>query len=203
MDFLDIGWQNWLVVASLLISVTGGLAYMRDMLAGRSKPNLVSWGLWALAPLIATGAAVSAGADIWGTARVFISGFIPFTIFALGLFVPQSYWKLTRFDLFCGVLSVVALGAWLIADAPVTAILLAIAADLLACVPTIAKALKSPHTETATTFLMGLIASLITIPAIPVWNIENTAFQVYLITINIVLFAVIAFGKFRKKEATQ
>lgn len=203
MDLLNISWQNWLVVVSVAISLFGGIAYIRDMFAGKSKPNLVSWSLWALAPLVATGAAISAGADIWGTVRVFVSGFIPLTIFAFGIFIRQSYWKLTRFDFFCGVFSVIALIAWLVADAPVLAILLAVVADLLACVPTIAKALKKPETETATTFLMGLIGSLITIPAIPVWNLENAAFQAYLILINLVLFGVIALGKLRQGKASQ
>ena len=197
MDFFEfLHWTHWLVLVSIIISSIGGFAYLRDMFAGRSKPNLVSWGLWALAPLIATGAALTAGADLWGTARVFISGFVPFTIFAFGLFTPQSYWRLTRFDLWCGVLSVIALGAWLIANEPVIAILLAVAADLFACVPTLAKAWKFPHTETATVFLMGLLASLIAIPAVPVWSIENIAFQAYLIIINLVLFSVVAWGKF-------
>ena len=199
MDFLGIGWENSLVLIAVVISLVGGIAYVRDMFAGRSKPNLVSWSLWALAPLIATGAAISAGADLWATVRILVTGLVPLAIFILALFTPQSYWKLTRFDFFCGALSVVALFAWLVAGAPVLAILLAIAADLLACVPTIAKAIKNPETETATTFLMGLIASLISIPAIPVWNLENTAFQAYLIIINVVLFGVIAFGKFRTK----
>jgi hypothetical protein len=200
MELTSLSWQHWLVLISFVISLIGGIAYLRDMFAGRSKPNLVSWGLWALAPLIATGAAISAGADTWGTARVFMSGFVPFSIFAFGLFVRQSYWKLTKFDFFCGALSLVALGAWLIADAPVTAILLAVGADFLACIPTISKALKSPETETALTFFMGLTASVITVPAIPVWTIENIAFQAYLIGINLILFGVVAYGKFLKKR---
>lgn len=201
MEPLGLQWEHWLVLLSIGISSIGGIAYVRDMFAGKSKPNLVSWGLWALAPLIATGAAISAGADMWGTARVFISGFIPFCIFAFGLCVRQSYWKLTSFDLLCGALSVVALGAWLIAQAPVLAIFLAIVADLLACVPTLTKAWTNPETETAFTFFMGLLSSLITIPAIPVWTIENIAFQAYLIIINLVLFAVVAKRKFLHAKA--
>ncbi len=196
--FLGLPIAHWLVLLSIGISSTGGITYLLNMFRGKSKPNLVSWGLWGLAPLIATGAAISAHADLWGTARVFISGFVPFVIFMFGLFLKQSYWKLTRFDFFCGVLSVIALIAWLIAHAPVAAILFAIAADLFASVPTLVKGWQSPHTETATVFLTSLISSLITIPAIPVWNLENTAFQAYLIIVNLALFGVITLGKLLK-----
>src|SRR6478609_11527748 len=97
-------WEHWLVLLSLGISLFGCFTYLHNMFTGTTKPNLVSWSLWALAPLIATGAAISSGADAWGTARVFISGFVPLLIFVFGLFVRQSYWKLTRFDFFCGFL---------------------------------------------------------------------------------------------------
>ncbi len=43
---------QFLVVVSGLLMVWGGYGYLRDTLAGRTKPNRVSWSLWALAPLI-------------------------------------------------------------------------------------------------------------------------------------------------------
>ena len=196
---LGIAWQHWLVLVSVAISLTGGVAYIRDMIKGTSKPNLISWGLWALAPLVATGAALTAGADWWATVRTFISGFVPFSIFAVALFIRQSYWKLTRFDYLCGLFSILALWVWLVADAPVEAILLAVVADIFATIPTLYKSWKNPETETAFTYLMGLISSLIVIPAIPEWTLENTAFQIYLISANVALFVIVLRGYFLRR----
>ena len=39
-----------LVIVSALLLLWGGYAYLRDTLAGRTKPNRVTWFLWALAP---------------------------------------------------------------------------------------------------------------------------------------------------------
>lgn len=170
------------------------------MYRGTSKPNLITWGLWAFAPLIATGAALSANADGWSTVRIFISGFGPLLVFIAAFIVKQGYWKLSRFDYACGGLSIVALGAWLIADSPILAILLAAIADLFATLPTISKAWKHPETETLYTYFVGLFTASIVIPAIPVWNIENSAFQVYLLIANAALFLTVLRGYFLRKK---
>lgn len=191
---------HWLVILSVAISLSGAVAYIRDMFKGKSKPNLVTWGLWAFAPLIATGAALSANADGWSTVRIFMSGFGPLLIFIAAFLTAQSYWKLTTFDYLCGLFSLVALGAWLIADSPIAAILFAAIADLLATVPTVVKAWKFPETETLYTYFVGIFTASIVIPAIPIWNIENAAFQVYLLIANVTLFFVVLRGYFLKRN---
>lgn len=189
--WLGISLAHWLVLLSAALSLSGALAYLRDMFSGTSKPNLVTWGLWAVVPLIATGAAVSAHADTWATVRIFMAGFGPLLIFLAAFLVPQSYWKLHAIDYLCGSLSLVAIIAWLGANSPLLAILLAASADLLATVPTLIKAWKYPLTETLYTYVVGLFTATIIIPAIPVWNIENAAFQMYLITANTALCLVV------------
>ena len=121
-----------------------------------------------------------------------MSGFGPLLVFLTAFFAPQSYWKLGRFDVLCGLFSLTAVIAWLVADSPIAAILFAAIADLLATVPTLVKAWKYPETETLYTYFVGLFTATIVIPAIPVWNIENAAFQVYLVIANISLFLIVA-----------
>lgn len=199
--YLGISLAHWLVVLSALISLSGSMAYIRDMFKGNTKPNLVTWGLWGFVPLIATGAALDADANFWATVRIFVSGFGPLLVFFAAFIVKQGYWKLSRFDYVCGILSIIALCVWLIANSPLLAILLAAIADLLATLPTIVKAWKFPETETVYTYFVGIFTASIIIPAIPVWNIENAAFQVYLMIANTTLFAIVMRGYFNKKRA--
>lgn len=186
-----ISLAHWLVIISGLISLSGAIVYIKNILRAKTKPNLVSWSMWALAPLIGTGAALSAGGDVWATVRIFLAGFVPVMIIVFALFKKQSYWKLGRFDYGCGLLSLLALLAWLAADMAKTAILLAAVSDGFAALPTILKAWKYPETETGTAYISGLIAVLLVIPSMPNWSIENSAFQIYLIIANtILIFAV-------------
>jgi hypothetical protein len=177
----DLSLIHWLVILSALISIGGAYAYIRDTLSGKSKPNRVSWAMWALAPLIGTAAAFASDADIWATVRIFLAGFCPLLIFLASFVNPKSYWRLTSFDVMCGFLSLLALIVWGAIDSPRMAILLAAAGDGFACIPTIIKAWKHPETETGITYVASLISVVLVIPSIPVWNIENSAFQIYLL----------------------
>ena len=199
-SYLGISLAHWLVIVSAALGMSGSFVYIHGIFKGRSKPNLVTWGLWALAPLIAVGSAVSVHADSWITVRIFIAGFGPLLVFLAGIFVSQNYWKLTKFDYACGVLSLVALCAWLLAGLPLLAILLAAAADMFATLPTIIKAWKYPETEIAYTYFVSHFASIIAMVAIPIWNIQNSAFQIYLLTANATLFLVISRGYLLKRK---
>jgi len=190
---------HWLVVVSVIVSLAGSCAYIIDTLKGKSKPNRVSWFIWATAPLIGTAAALSAHADFWATTRIFMSGFVPLLVFIVSFINPKSYWKLTKFDFTCGICSVVAIVLWLVVNQPVLAILFAALGDCLASIPTIAKAWKYPETESGLTFVAGFFATLLVLPSITVWNIENSAFQIYLLTVNVILLYAI----YRKRIFTQ
>lgn len=200
--YLGISFAHWLVVVSAILALSGTFAYIRDIFKGKTKPNLVTWGLWAFAPFIATGAALSVHADGWTTARTFVAGFGPLLIFITGIFISKSYWKLSKFDYACGFLSLVAIGAWLLANSPILAILLAAIADLLATLPTIVKAWKYPETETVYTYFIGIFTASIIIPAIPVWNVENSAFLIYLLVANTTLFIIVMRGYVLKHKKT-
>jgi len=180
-----------LVIISTLLLLWGGYAYFRDTLAGRTKPNRVSWFLWALAPLVSFSAAFSVDADIWASVRVLVGGVVPAVIF-LGSFVNRkSYWKLTWFDWFCGGLSLTALLFWQLASSPLIAVLLATAANTFASIPTFIKAWNFPETETRLTFITSFLSAVLIVPAIPVWNIANSAFQIGLmLTTGALLVAV-------------
>lgn len=186
-----MNFAHWLVVLSVPISIAGSAAYIRDTLAGKSKPNRMTWTMWTLAPLIGTAAAISAHADIWATVRVFLAGFLPLLVLSASFVNRQSYWKLTIFDMLCGACSVLALILWGTIDSPRLAILFAAMGDGFAALPTIRKAWKYPETETGLTYAASFVSAVLIVPSIPQWNIENAAFQVYLLMVNsFLLFAI-------------
>lgn len=183
------------MLLSAAISIAGAYAYIRDTFAGKTKPNRVSWSMWALAPLVGVIAASSSDADFWASIRIFLAGFLPLLVFVASYANPQSYWKLTPFDLLCGVFSVVALVVWAGVDSPRIAILIAVLGDACACIPTVIKAWKFPQTETGATYIASFVSAVLVLPSIPQWNIENSAFQIYLLVANTFLM----FSVYRKR----
>lgn len=186
---------HWLVVLSAFIIILGAFAYIRDTLKGKTKPNRVTWAMWALASLTGVGAALSAGAYLWAAVRIFLGGFLPLLVFLASFVNSKSYWKLTAFDFLCGVSSVLALIVWIAIDSPKAAVLFAVAGDTFATLPTVKKAWTNPETETGFAYIAGFVSVILIIPSIPNWNIENAAFQIYFITAN----ALLLFLVYRKK----
>jgi hypothetical protein len=186
---------HWLVIGSALISISGGAAYIRDTVSGKTTPNLASWSMWALAPLIGTAAAIASGADMWATIRIFLAGFLPLLVIISSFFNRNSFWKLTIFDFVCGGFSLLALIIWGAVNSPKTAILLSAVGDGFAAMPTIVKAWRFPETETGAAYIASLLSVIMVIPSIPTWNIENSAFQIYLLVVNVLL----VFSVYRRK----
>jgi len=188
-------WSHWLVILSVLISTGGVFTYIKNTLKGKTQPNRVSWFLWAASPIIGTAAALYAHADVWATIRVFLAGFFPLLVFIISFINPKSYWKLTSFDFICGLCSVIALIVWGVIDSPRLAILFAATGDGFASIPTIRKAWRHPETETGLAYLASFVSLLLIIPSIPKWDIQNSAFQIYLLAANAILF----FAVYRKR----
>jgi hypothetical protein len=184
---------EYLVFVAAALSLLAALVYVRSMFKGEAKPNRVSWLMWAIAPFIATAAAISNGVG-WSVLPVFMSGFGPFLIFIASFAAKKAFWKLTTFDYFCGAASVLALILWYFTKNPNVAIVLAIGSDAIASVPTLTKAARQPKTESSWPFTTGIFGAIASFAAARLWTFGEIAFPVYLLIINALLTLAI-YGK--------
>ncbi len=173
----------YLVFLGATAQLVGTYFYIKDMARGDVKPNRVTWLLWFVAPLIGTVAALTKGVGL-AVLPVFMSGFGPLLVFIASFTNKNSYWKLERFDYWCGLFSLLALILWGITKMPEVAIAFAIASDLLAALPTLLKSWRHPETENAGPFASGLFSSLTSFVAIKMWNFSALAFPIYLVAVN-------------------
>jgi len=182
--------MKYMVIVGALVSFTMGLKYASKVIKGSVKPNKVTWLMWSIAPLIATMAAISDGVRL-SVLPVFMSGFTPLLIFATAMFSKKAYWKLSKFDISCGILSLFALIIWYITKDPNLAIIFAITSDALAAIPTITKSWNFPETESGVVSMGGLFSVSTSFFAITSWNFSSLAFPIYLITLHItILFSI-------------
>jgi hypothetical protein len=177
---------EYLVFVAAIASLLAASVYIRSMFVGVTKPNRMSWLMWAIAPLIATAASVSSGVG-WAVLPVFMAGFSPVLIFTASFFAKKAYWKLSSFDYVCGVLSGFAIVLWWLTKDPNVAIVFAIASDGIATVPTLTKAWAHPETELVWPFLNGVFGACTSLVAIAAWSFAAYAFPIYLIFANLVV----------------
>lgn len=190
---------QYLVILWAIVSLTWCFFYLKDTIKGLTKPNRVSRLMRAIAPMIASGAALYNGAH-WAVLPIFMSWFWPFLIFIASFANKKSYRKLEKMDYICGISSALALLLRRITKEPAIATIFAILSDGFAAIPTLVKGWKYPETETVLGFVGGLFSSFTAIFAFRSSNFTEIAFPIYLMVMNILLISSILIGRTRKKQ---
>jgi hypothetical protein len=156
------------------------------------KPNKVSFLLWSIAPFIALAAQLKQGVGL-ESLMTFSVGFFPLLIFLASFVNKDAKWELSKFDLWCGFLSIVGLILWMITRIGNVAIFFSILADGLAGLPTIMKAYKYPETEIGWPWMMTVFGSILALFTISQLSFANSAFIFYVIIYNTIVFSCAQF----------
>jgi hypothetical protein len=173
--------ENWIYVGTA-IGALGTCIYLRDTLRGTTKPNRVTWLLWAVAPLLAAAVELSEGVGLRAL-PTFMVGFMPLLVFVGSFHNPASVWQVRRIDYACGAMSVVGTITWLVTRNGVLAICAAMAADFLAGVPTLMKSWTHPETETVASYAGAVISMVILLLTIDHWAFDVAAFPVFIVCV--------------------
>jgi len=183
--------QNFIIIGTL-IGAIGSLVYLVNTVKGKVKPNRVSFLLWSIAPFIAFAAQINQGVGL-ESLMTLSTGFLPFTTFIASFVNKKSEWKITKFDLVCGVLSILGLILWFVTKVGNIAIAFSILADALAAIPTLVKAYKYPDTEIAWPWIatsFGVILTLLTLNGL---TFANSGFIIYILIVNTIIFSLVQF----------
>lgn len=183
--------ERWIILG-VTLNFLGAIGYLVDTVKGKTKPNRVTWFMWALAPLVAFFAEIKQGVGLQSL-MTFMVGFSPLLIFIASFVNRKSEWKITKLDIICGSLSLLGLILWAVTRHGNIAILFAIIADGLAALPTIVKSYRAPETENYWVFLAAMVSAGITLLTITMWNFEHYAFPVYILAVCTILFVLIKF----------
>ena len=183
--------QNFVIVGTL-IGAIGAIVYLIDTVKGNVKPNRVSFLLWSIAPFIAFAAQIKQGVGLEAL-MTFSTGFLPLLTFGASFINKKAEWKVTKFDLFCGFLSLVGLALWIITKVGNVAIFFSIVADGLAAVPTIVKSYRYPDTELAWPWIATSVGVGLTLLTLKELTFANSGFIIYILLMNVLIFSLVQF----------
>lgn len=186
-----------LTVIAAIVWLFLSTQYIFDTLRGQTKPNKMTWFIWALAPMIGTFSSLKNGFNVTEI-PVFISGLIPFLIFLASFFNQNSYYKVSKLDIVCGLISLLALiGAFLTVNLLLVTFL-AVISDFLAAIPTIIKSWTYPSSENIYFYFGGLLTSIVSFTGINFTEITNFIFPIYLVMLNLTIVLIISIRKMNK-----
>ena len=183
-----------IIYIGLFISLTGLFFYLKSIIYGSTRPNLVSNFIWTLAPFLGTFFQIKAGAGL-SALVIFMAGFGPLIVMIVSLIRKNAYWKLNNFDLMCGLFSLAALLIYIFTQNLGISILFAIASDALAYIPTIRKVWVSPESEAWFIYVGGIISNILVLLTIKDWIFTIYAFSISIMILN----SVVVFGILRNR----
>jgi len=183
--------SNFIIVGTL-IGTAGSVSYLINTVKGKVKPNRISFLLWSVVPFIAFFAQISQGVGLEAL-MTFSTGFLPLTVFIASFVNKKAEWKLSSFDLICGLLSLVGLALWMITKVGNVAIFFSIVADGLAAIPTIVKAYKYPDTEIAWPWIATVIGVILTLLTLSTFTFANSGFIIYILVLNTLIYVLVQF----------
>ncbi len=191
------------VYLAAAISVAGALGYIRDVLAGTTQPNRVTWGLWGVEGVLAFVVEVQQHV---GTPALMtlMFGLIPLFIVAASFRHRGGVWRMNAFDWVCGATSLVGLVFWLAIRQSTVALVAFVAADAIAGLPTWRKAWIAPESETGWPFLTGVINTILTLLALQRVTTAGALFPAVILGTDVVIWSMVAFRlgpRFRQRVA--
>jgi len=181
----------WCAAMAMALRLTSSGQYAVAVVRRRARPNIVTWFLWGLTPMIAVAAQLDdrPGPEVFVT---FVLGLGPLIVTAVALCTDRSASRLTPFTLLCGGAALVGIVLWQLTDRPELAIAFCIVADVFATLPTLRKAYADPASEYAPSYLVSVFAALATFGVVEHRDFTAAGFPLYLFLIDAVLFVFAA-----------
>lgn len=178
MEEFTFDWRVWMALASVVITFVAVFPYVLSTLRRKTRPDFVTWFLWSLTSGIGAIAQWASGAS-WSLSVVAANALATGVIALLALrFGIKRY---TKLDTLCMALAIGAVFLWLATDDPLVALVLAIATDFLAALPTISKSYAHPASERAWTYFAFAVAAFFGILAGGVFDAANLAYPLYFV----------------------
>lgn len=178
-----------LLLTSSALTILAVLPYLRDILRGKTKPNLTSWITWSILTAIATFAAIDAGE--YATAIFTAAATTSVLLVVIFGIWKKAYVKYTPLDITCQLIALMGIVLWQMLDSPEIAMLMAIAIEMVGITPTIRHAWKQPNEETWQTFAISGTASILAVLAIESYNWVSLPYPLYLVLANYLVALII------------
>lgn len=159
-------------IIAVILTFIAYIPYYRDILKGKTHPHIYSWSLWGLLTVLLVALQIKGGAGpaTWITAA---AGLLCMGVVFLSL--KNGKKDISTSDTVTAILSLIAIGFWLIADQPVISIILVICADMLAFIPTVRKSWYKPYSETLSLYITNAIRFFMALAAVKSYTFLSTS----------------------------
>lgn len=179
------------ILIGLIAGIVGALCfipYFRDIFLHKTKPHIYTWLIWSLLQ------GTSVFIMLYGGAGIGVLPFVIGTILCGSIFILSFKYgtkNITLIDTICLIGALVALIFYIFLHDPVSSIILVALIDFIGFIPTFRKSYVEPKTETASTYLVSAISSVLAIGALLNYSLITMLYPITLILTDMTCWFII------------
>jgi hypothetical protein len=171
------------IVASIL-AIVGNVPYLIDVFKKRVEPHAYTWFIWSIVSCVIFFGQVAKGAGI---------GAIPtaasevFTILIFFFSLKNGFKHIRKVDHVFLALALLGLVPWALTKDPTISVIIVVAIDLIAFMPTLRKTYKYPKTETPLLYIMNVLRHTLMLFSLQAYNIATMLHSFSMIITNTIM----------------
>jgi ADP-ribose pyrophosphatase YjhB (NUDIX family) len=189
---VNFDWKLILAIFSTILVLFAYAPYFKDIFAGKSKPHLYTWLIWAITQGTAT-VALLYGGGRFGSISLIVGTILVLAILILSFrFGTKDITKADTASLFVALVAVVI---WWIFNDPVISLLMVTIIDAIGFIPTIRKTHKDPQSETISFWVVMIVVDILSIVANAEYNFLTVTYLAMLAVGNLIVAVICLLGR--------
>ncbi len=178
-----------MVIIASCMACFGNVVYVKDLFKGRVHPHPYTWGIWTIVSCVTFFGQLQKGAGI-GAIPTGVAEAFTILIFICSLWFlwrGKNVGHIRTVDHYFLAIALAGLIPWIYTSDPTLSIIIVVAIDVIAFIPTLRKTWLHPHTEQPLLYEMNVTRHALTLASLGAYNIATTLHSVAMIATNILM----------------
>ncbi|MEQ1922813.1 MAG: hypothetical protein ABL952_09930 [Pyrinomonadaceae bacterium] len=188
--------ETFAVIAAIL-AIVGNIPYIVDIFKGRVQPHAYTWFVWTLVTAIVFFGQVAKGAGI-GALPTAAAGIFTLVIFLLSL--KNGFKHVTKIDTIFLLLALAGIVPWVITKDPTISVVIAVAIDLTAFIPTLRKTWLEPSSESPLLYGSNVLRHILALLSMQTYNVATTLHSIAMLATNTAMTILLVTARPQKES---
>ncbi len=177
-----------LALIATIFAILGNIPYLRDVITKRVTPHPYTWLVWTLVSGITFFGQLAKGAGV-GAIPTGVAESFTLVIFLFSLRYGFKY--ITKTDTYFLLSALLGLIPWVLTKDPTISVVIVVAIDLIAFIPTLRKTWRYPKTETPILYSMNVLRHVLTLFSMQAYNVATMLHSISMIVTNSIMTGMI------------
>ncbi|MEN9582399.1 MAG: hypothetical protein RL641_353 [Candidatus Parcubacteria bacterium] len=181
-----------IAIVAALLAIVGNVPYLLDIVKKRVQPHPYTWLVWSIVSCIIFFGQVAKGAGVGAipTAAAEI-----FTVIIFFFSLRYGFKNIRKIDTVFLVIALLGIIPWILTKDPTVSVVIAVAIDVTAFIPTLRKTFVSPKTETPMLYSMNVARHILMLFSLQAYNLATMLHSIVMITTNTFMTLLILLKK--------